>query len=359
MNILILNWKAPDDADAGGAERYVERLSGIWAASGHQVSLLVPRRGGRPPRERLNGVDVVRSGNRYTVFHAARRYLERCGSGYDRVLEAISTRPFFSHEVVGDRAVALYMQMADDVWDVEYPFPISWLGRRIIEPRWVRRMAGARVISISESTASDLRRYGVASIAIVPPGVDDAVSRPTPKEWAENRPQRILYIGRLVKQKRAEDALAAFQLIQARVPDAELDVIGDGYLRSRLERMHVPGARIHGFVSESEKGRLLDSADLMLIPATREGFGIIAIEAALHGIPVVAYDVNGLRDSVSNGVSGVLCSPSAQAMADSATRILNDDAARRSMSAAGREWALQFTWQRAAHAVMRVLAEPG
>jgi glycosyltransferase involved in cell wall biosynthesis len=165
-------------------------------------------------------------------------------------------------------------------------------------------------------------------------------------------------MGRLVRTKRAADALSAFHLLRRSWPEATLDVIGDGYLRGALERRRVVNATIHGFVQQSEKERLLWDADLVLIPATREGWGITAVEAAAHGVPVVAYDVGGLRDSVVDGETGVLCRPQPAAMAEAAARLLVDAELRRNMADAGVAWAAQFSWDRTARDLLRVLVTP-
>ena len=244
--------------------------------------------------------------------------------------------------------------MAIDVWDIEFPFPISWAGRYVVEPHWVRGMRGARVIAVSRSTEDDLSHQGVKTIAVIPPGCD-AVGTRALRRRTSSAP-RLLFMGRLVRQKRAPDAVKAFRLIRQSWPDATLDVIGDGYLRRSLEARHATNVAIHGFVPEEDKNRLLTEADMVLIPATREGWGITAIEAAAHGVPVVAYDVGGLRDSVVDGKTGLLCRPEPAAMAETASRLLGDTQGRRSMASTAIAWAAQFTWERAAQEVMRVLA---
>lgn len=173
VKILAVNWKHPQDPTAGGAERYVCRVAECWAGQGHQVTLLVPRPGSveKPDEHRLaSGVRLLPIGDRRNIFRNARRYLREHGREADAVLESISTRPFFTHEIVGDRALALYHQIADDVWNEEFRFPVSWVGRHVLEPHWLRRIAGARIVANSPSTAADLARHGVATVGIVPPG---------------------------------------------------------------------------------------------------------------------------------------------------------------------------------------------
>lgn len=351
MRIAILNWKDPLDAAAGGAERYVERVARIWAASGHAVTLVVPCPAGRPDREILSGVEYLRVGTRRSIFRQARRYLRRHGSAYDLVLESVSTRPFFAHRVVGTKATAFYHQVADDVWPQEFPFPVSLLGRHVLEPRWIRGMRTARVVVNSPSTAADVGKRGVPVAGIVSPGTDGPASI---VERRLGEPPRLVYIGRLHRTKRPGDAVQAFSILAREHPGASLDVVGGGYLLDELRRSAPPGVTVHGYVSEEEKARLLHRADLLLVPGTREGWGIVVLEAAAHGVPAVAYDIPGLRDAVVDGVTGVLTKPTPEALAAAASAVLRSPARWSAFRRAARERALHFTWERAAAALLEI-----
>src|SRR5260221_7845432 len=133
-------------------------------------------------------------------------------------------------------------------------------------------------------------------------------------------------------------------MIRDAVPDATLDVVGDGYLRAQLERLGAPGVRLHGFADEPTKLELLRRADLVLMPATREGWGIVAIEAAMQGVPVVGYDVPGLRDAVVDGVTGVLTPACHQDLAAAAVALLGDPGRWLALSRTAQERARTRTW---------------
>jgi glycosyltransferase involved in cell wall biosynthesis len=356
VRILILNWKHWSDRSAGGAEYYVGRVAASWAANGHEVTMYVPhpRRTGRGDVASPEGVRVIAEGSRSTVFRQARRYLVRHRLEFDAVLESVSTRPFFAHEVVGDRALVLYHQIADDVWEQEFPFPVSWIGRRVVEPRWLRRIRGARVVANSPSTAFDLGARGVAPVGIVPPGADSIV---TASPATLGRHPRVIFIGRLVRTKRPRDAIRAFSQIRSVFPAATLDVVGEGYLRDELRRLRAPGVTIHGFVPAGVKAALLARASLLLLPGTREGWGIVAIEAGLHGLPAVAYNVPGLRDAVRDGVTGSLTDCNPDALGAAGVSLLQDPERWRRYSDASRERAAQYTWERAAGDLFALLSQ--
>ncbi|HEY6537858.1 MAG TPA: glycosyltransferase family 4 protein [Candidatus Dormibacteraeota bacterium] len=347
MKILVLNWKHLSDPAAGGAEYYVARVASAWSARGHRVTMLVPRPGGRarPGTTDPEGVQIEELGSRTTVFRQARQYLRERGHEFDAVLESVSTRPFFAHELVGDRALVLYHQIADDVWGNEFPFPVSWVGQRVVEPHWLRRIRGARVAANSPSTAADLTARGVVPVGIVPPGADPVGESAA----AELGPHpRVIFVGRLVRTKRPLDAIQAFARIRAAFPAATLDIVGDGYLRAELERRRAPGVTVHGFVPAPIKAAFLARANLLLLPGTREGWGIVAIEAGLHGLPVVAYDVPGLRDAVLDRTTGLLTECSPAALGEAAVALMQDPDRWARYAQATQERSRLFTWQRAA-----------
>jgi glycosyltransferase involved in cell wall biosynthesis len=350
MRVLMLNWKDTAASDAGGAELYMECLARAWARKGETVTVLTPGRGTSVDGHGIHRMGV---GNRLTVFPLARRHLAQHRADYDVVLEAVSTRPFLAHRVVGRSAWALYMQTAEAVWDREFPFPISWLGRLVIEPRWIRAMRSGRVMAISPSTMTALQRFGVPVVAWVPPGVD------TPPEVRHRAapaiPPRILFIGRLVQSKRPLDALTAFRRIAKALPGAHLDVVGDGYLRQRMAALDVPNVTIHGHVDNATKESLLDEADLLLFPATLEGWGIVAMEAAAYGVPVVAYDVPGVRDAVVSGTTGVLTASTPVDLADAAISLLGDQPRWAKMSQDARHRAEQHSWEQIAERIWSIV----
>lgn len=356
MRILLLNWKDPSEREAGGAEQYVQMISERWSAQGHAVAMFVPRVDDLPARERIGGVDYIRAGSRTTVFFHARRFVRRNQATWDLVIESISTRPFHCHRLLSrDRAAALYHQVADEVWHREFRFPFSHLGRHVVEPWWIRRMAGARVVAVSPSTALTLRQRGIDVAAIAPPGCA-LPERYEPRSLPDE--VRLVFLGRLSRTKCPDAAVDAFRLVRKRLPRAHLDVIGDGYLRKELEALRVPGVVFHGRVSEARKWELLNTATLLLLPGTREGWGIVAMEAAAAGLPVAAYDIAGFRDAVDDGHTGVLTPPTATGLADAALGLLNAPERWRAMSAQARKRAEEHSWPACGDRLMDCLTTP-
>ena len=362
MKILALTWKHPQDPTAGGAEKYLVEVVRRWVDAGHEVTVFGPQAPAHSQVAPANSQDTMGYrylgvGSRLTVFQTARRYLRANAQLYDRVLETVSTKPFAAHRMVGAKAVALYHQTAEEVWNLEFSQPIALLGRHLLEPMWVHRMRHAQVVANSPSTAAALGRFGVTCSSIVPPGCDfpaDARSRTAPSP----KPQ-LLWVGRLVRAKRPEDAVAAVAHIRTRFPSAHLDLVGGGYLRPHLADALAAGVTVHGHLPDAQKHRLFQCADLLLLPGTREGWGIVAMEAAAYGVPTVAYDIPGLRDSVIDGITGILVEPHSEALAAAAIAVLSDHGLWRELSEQARERARRFSWDRTATELLSILSLSG
>ncbi|MDA8329779.1 MAG: glycosyltransferase family 4 protein [Candidatus Dormibacteraeota bacterium] len=241
------------------------------------------------------------------------------------------------------------------MWCQEFSPPVSWLGRWVLEPYWIRRLRGARVVAVSPSSQALLLAHGVAVEAVIAPGiaalpkVDRRGVSPTP---------RVVFLGRLVASKGPLEAMTAFSRIRAALPGATLDILGDGYLVSTVRRNIVPGVAVHGFVSESKKAEILARADILLMPSHLEGWGIVAVEAAAFGVPVIAYRVPGLRDAVIDGVTGLLTDANPDALAEAAVSLLGDPERWLRTSLAAVAWAHGYTWGSVAKRWRSILERP-
>jgi phosphatidylinositol alpha-1,6-mannosyltransferase len=206
------------------------------------------------------------------------------------------------------------------------------------------------------------------SVHLIPPGVD----LPKASDGAREAPRpTVLTIARLRDRYKGHDVmLRALPLIRARVPEVEWVVVGDGPLRAGLERAAadqglVDAVRFLGAVSDDERDRWLRRAHVFTMPSrvpaggfAGEGFGIVYLEAAAHGLPVVAGNVGGAPDAIVDGETGVLVDPNDHiALAEAIARLLLDPDHARALGAAGARRACEFTWPAVARRVEDVLLE--
>ncbi len=142
----------------------------------------------------------------------------------------------------------------------------------------------------------------------------------------------LIVVSRLTRQKRVDLALSAL----TELPGVALTIVGDGPERSRLEeqardRGIADRVRFVGMVPPARVGELLASADLMLLPALNEGFGLSAAEALMAGVPVVVCrDGGGLLDIVPENGAGRRTEAKPQAIAEGVKSLQADGSARES-----------------------------
>jgi glycosyltransferase involved in cell wall biosynthesis len=314
VRILILNWKDLAHPAAGGAEVLTEQVARSLVARGHSVTLLSASVDGKPTREHVEGVEIVRAGGRFTVYRAARRFWSREGPGsYDVVVDEINTRPFLTPRwVKGVPVVALIHQLAREIWAYETPFPLSLVGRYVLEPWWLRAYRDVPALTVSDSSAESLRLYhGWRDVTVIPEG-----STPHPNPRVEKEPDpTVVFLGRLVAMKRPADAIEAFSILRDQTPAAQLWLIGDGPLLARLRQEAPPGVT---FLGRLERNDLLDRlarAHVLVATSVREGWGLNVSEAAACGTPSLGYRVPGLVDSVTAS-GGALVDPAPTALGE-------------------------------------------
>jgi D-inositol-3-phosphate glycosyltransferase len=226
-----------------------------------------------------------------------------------------------------------------------------------------------RVVAQCTEEVDELGRMGVprASIQIVPSGVN--VDRFTPTGLTAERSDRprILSAGRMVERKGFADLVRALRL----VPDAELVVIGGppaaelagdrvaaGLMRLAEKIGVADRLRMVGSVPSEEMPAWYRSADVVACTPWYEPFGLTPLEAMACGVPVVAYAVGGLAESVIDGVTGVLVpARDVRALGAALRSVLSDEVRRMSYaSAAVDRVRSRYTWERTAADIERVYA---
>lgn len=311
MNILVYNWRDIRHPAAGGAEVYITEVTRAWVAAGHHVTVFCAEVPGEAVEEVVDGIRVVRRGGRFGVYRKARRFWRERGGEFDLVVDAVNTRPFHSPSFVKDvPVVALIFQVAVEVWFREFPLPLALLGRYVLEPWWLRQYRGVPCLTISQSSRESLERFGLRDVQIVPVGLCPPPAVEVEKETVPT----VIYVGRLAANKRPDHALEAFHLVRREIPEAQLWIVGDGPLQGDLARRAGPGVTLFGRTDEARKFELLARAHALVVTSVREGWGMVVSEAAAVGTPAVAYDVAGLRDSVTAS-GGALSEPQPDALA--------------------------------------------
>lgn len=160
--------------------------------------------------------------------------------------------------------------------------------------------------TLNDPDATYLRSRGHRRVYTLPIPVDSEAYTPGAGK-GDGGSCRVLYLGRLDAQKGVDLLAAALSLIseREREPRLRMTIAGDGPLRPAIARLAAttPWVR-HTIPSEPEKLRLLQEADFVVMPSRRESFGIVAAEAMLCGVPLLATRNPGSTESLVDGVTG-------------------------------------------------------
>ena len=186
-----------------------------------------------------------------------------------------------------------------------------------------------------------------------------------PKPASPRKKIVILTVGRLHPRK---GQLLTLQALQTLAPDVrsrlEYWVVGgqskgnyETQLRAAAAEKPDLAVRFFGNIPDEELSDLYDRADIFAMTSVNlehsvEGFGLVYLEAAAHGLPVVAHDVGGVSEAVREGVTGLLVPPDRPAqLAAAFEKLIHDEPLRRKLGAAGRDWATRNCWKESAAAL--------
>ncbi|MDP1847447.1 MAG: glycosyltransferase family 4 protein, partial [Solirubrobacteraceae bacterium] len=352
--------------------RHIEALAEHYLAAGHEVRVLSPvdpddrltlrlHRGARPSQRPLpdylvplgrtvgfpaNGA-VSNVAYEVATVVALRRELER---GYDVVHlhEPIAPSPGWDSLMTVDAPlVATFHCYSENVFSNTLAnFFGAW-----------RRLNRLHVrIAVSHAAEWTGRRFYGGTYRVIPNGVDvpEAAPAPRPPEAVgPDRPLRIAFIGQAVERKGLPVLLRAFEALREHVP-ATLDVVGVGADELAPLMLDTRDVVAHGKCSDAEKIAVLREADVFCAPSLGgESFGMVLTEAFAAGTPVVASDIAGYRDVVSDGVNGVLVPRGdATALAEVLRDLALDPARRAELAAAAAEAAPRYAWPRVAAEVL-------
>ncbi|MDF0546114.1 glycosyltransferase family 4 protein [Sphingobium sp. H39-3-25] len=224
-----------------------------------------------------------------------------------------------------------------EVWgDPLYRQPKSW------EPRFFRLAVDQIAIVSAYSRSLMARAFGVPmdKFSLFPNAVDVTETPARDMPGAQ-----VLAVSRLAateREKHVDALIRALPQVLEAVPAARLTIIGDGALREELEALAqalgVEGyVDFAGFVTEEELAQAYAGAALFALPSSKEGFGIVYLEAWLRGLPVIASRYGAGGEVVADGVDGFAVDPAdIDAMARAMIDLLRDREKARRFAAAGR-----------------------
>lgn len=346
MKILWFNWRDTKHPEAGGAEVLTHEVMKRFVERGYDMTLFCPKVKGLPDREIIDGVNIVREGGKYTVYGRGKSYFKKHRDNYDLVIDEVNPRPFLNPRILnGKPALVLFHQMIREEWFYEMPFPVSYICN-FYENRWLVPYRETPTLTVSASSKKDLEEIGFKKVRVIPMGID---IKPLNEVGQKEGSPTVVFLGRLKRHKLPDHAIKAFMIIKKEIPTAKMWVIGEGYMLNELKRLNIKDVSFQGHVGNKLKYDLLSRAHLVLVPSMKEGWGLVVTESNAMGTPVVAYNVNGLRDSVLDGRNGILVgNKTPESLARNAINLLKDEELLLRYSLNALEHSRQFNFDKTA-----------
>ena len=363
LRVLFLSWRDHHHPEAGGAEKYLTEVAEGLSGRGHQVTIRTAAYPGGLPDEVVHGVAYSRRGGHYGVFPRALASQVAGRQRADVIVDVQNGMPFLSPLAGRTRVINLVHHVHKEQWPMVFGQRAAGVGWALESRVAPRVYAGSEYVAVSASTRAELVSLGVDAdrITVIHNGTDvladpDARRSPTPL---------VTVLGRLVPHKRVELALDALAELGPQFPGLRLDVVGSGWWGPQLEEyaalLGVSGqVTFTGQVSEAEKHRLLAESWVLAFPSIKEGWGLVVVEAGVHGTPSVAFrEAGGLRDSIRDGETGLLCGEGGAALTAALRSVLADPALRDRLGEAAAAWVSRFRWSQTIDAWERLLVGPG
>ncbi|MGC2656167.1 MAG: glycosyltransferase family 4 protein, partial [Mycobacterium sp.] len=345
MKILMVSWEYPPVV-IGGLGRHVHHLSTALALAGHEVIVLCRRPTGTDPsthptsEEISEGVRVIAAAHDPHEFSFGRdmmawtlamgHAMTRAGLSVKQIGGRSAGRPWrpdvvHAHDwLVAHPAIALSefydVPMVSTMHATEAGRHSGWVAGTIsrqvhaIESWLVHESDSLITCSASmRDEISELFGPGLAEITVIRNGID-AARWPFALRRRRSEPAELLFVGRLEYEKGVHDAIAALPQIRRTHPGTSLTIAGDGTQQDWLveqARKHrvIKATKFIGHVDHEQLLALLHRADAAVFPSHYEPFGLVALEAAAAGIPLVTSNTGGLGEAVIDGRTGTSFRP--------------------------------------------------
>jgi len=344
--ILIFAWRDIKHPEMGGSEVYVHEVAKRLAKN-HHVTLFTSKPGNLSDRDVIDNVNIVRRGGMLTVyFWAFIYYAIYFRKDMDFIIDVENGLPFFTPLFCSKPKLMVLHHMHKGQWFSQFPFPLALAGYFIESYLMPLVYRNTNIITVSPSTLSELRQVGFSDRKIylgfnsIPPKIGSKVKK--------SKEPLLVYVGRVKAYKRLEMAVETLRVLAKSYPTMQLIIGGAGDHAEKIIKLAEKyqlqkRLQILGFVSERKKWELMQKAWVFLMPSSKEGWGITIVEAASCGTPTVGFNVPGVRDSIKDGITGILARDEIDYI-KSVKRLVDDKKLREKMGYYGVFWSKKFSW---------------
>ena len=335
-------------------------------------------------RQRGHQVEIVRSGRAASKFETSvlswplpgyweikvgapwpgelRRRWQKCRP--DVVYVAIETPLGFSAVTTARRlGIPVIGGYHTNFCEYLHKYGLSWVGRQVWRyQKWFHSLL-ARTLVPSPDAHDKLMRAGFSRISVLGRGVDTDLFTPDRRSdklrcdyGARGDSPIALVVGRVAPEKNIELALRAFAQMRKSCPELVCRVIGDGPLRSKLQREH-PDVQFPGYLVGEELAACYASADIMLFPSETETFGNVLLEGMSSGLAVLCYDYAAAAWHGRDGENLLKVPTGNEGAFLAASLRLLDPATRYMIGSAARHTSLGICWNQVLNEMEKILME--
>jgi glycosyltransferase involved in cell wall biosynthesis len=229
------------------------------------------------------------------------------------------------------------------------------------------------IVAVSKYSANKiLKHYKVDEkiLRVIPNGVDMEKFKPAKNRMALRQQfglgsePCVLFVGGLVPRKGLRFLVEAAKTIVKERVDTKFLIVGDGPLKTQLSGAIASAGLLGNFVflgalKDEELPKVYNCADVFVLPSIQEGQGIVLLEAQASAVPVVAFDVGGVKEAIRDGETGFLVTRgNVDGLSTALLKLLSDEALRERMGGCGnRLVASNFTWDICARNMLEVYKE--
>lgn len=355
---LLYVAKASITTETGGAELRTEQVTRELADQGHDVTVLCGQTDHQLDQRVVDGNREIRQvrcvPTWLTRYQSLSFYLTLClfpfvsfpfilreiyAEPYDVIVDTMS--PFPTLAIVAGRLTGMpVMGVVHGFFGMEMykTYDPITATIQLLAQNFLRIFEYQQLIVPTSSVRSSLIDYGIpeGKISVIPNGVN-VESYFSPEDDGDNRigdeerdALQLLVVGRVTKAKGQGTILRAIERVRDRHGvDVTLHIVGSGPRLNKVralveERGLSDHVVIHGYVSEEEKIKLIQSCDLFVYASKYESFGIVLLEALTAGTPVVAVSQPAYQDFFDEGRHGVLVSDSPNEIASATASVASN-----------------------------------
>ncbi|MEK6647281.1 MAG: glycosyltransferase family 4 protein [Candidatus Firestonebacteria bacterium] len=349
----------------GGAEKRFWELAKRLSAKGHQTHLygmkswigpsdfikegvFIHGIGRHIPLYSKSGIRNIRQALYFSLRILPRLWKEK----FDIIdCNAFPYLPFFPIKLFSSLKKIPLVITWQEIWESYWYGYLGYFKGHIA--RCIEKMViklAPNIIAHTRRIKNELIRCGAGenSIRIIPDGIDiNFIDKAPPKK--ENID--LLFAGRLIKDKNVDILIEAVSRLKNDFGNLKCVIIGDGPEKNNLVRLADKlylnsNVIFKGFLQYQEVISYMKSASIFVFPSTREGFGIVAIEAMACGLPVITiqHPMNASRELIKDGKNGFLSNLSPEDLASKIFVLLSNNELRNTLSSTAKNSISEYDW---------------